>query len=75
VHLKGKKVKQNQKLMMNYLYDSYKDNIEDLYKDEFKKTLGLASSGIQKTSNTNTFGVVTSEGYSMINRTNGNGSS
>jgi len=50
-------------MMLTSLYDSYKDNIEQPYKEEFKKNMGMNPSS-QKPQGT--FGIVTSEGYSLI---------
>jgi hypothetical protein len=58
--------------MMTYLYDSYKDNIEEPYKEELRKTMGIVNGvavPIGKVGvNTSTFGIVTSEGYQMIGK-------
>jgi hypothetical protein len=50
-------------MMLTSLYDSYKDNIEQPYKEEFKKSMGINPSS-QKPQGT--FGIVTSEGYSLM---------
>jgi len=50
-------------MMLSSLYDSYKDNIEQPYKEELKKNMGINPSS-QKPQGT--FGIVTSEGYSLM---------
>jgi hypothetical protein len=49
--------------MLTSLYDSYKDNIEQPYKEEFKKNMGMNPSSQKPQA---TFGIVTSEGYSLM---------
>ena len=50
-------------MMLTSLYDSYKDNIEQPYKEEFKKNMGMNPSSQKPQA---TFGIVTSEGYSLM---------
>jgi hypothetical protein len=50
-------------MMLTSLYDSCKDNIEQPYKEEFKKNMGMNPSSQKPQA---TFGIVTSEGYSLM---------